>query len=424
MIYPEPYNQMPTAEEAILGMAMYDATARGAMIGALRAENFRVPANRTIFSLIERQHLANRPTDPSTLNALHGQADIAGTLCDIDCKRPITLNPDAFINSLLERDWRDEILNETQKVLSHVERRNDFSIDDLSDKFRARPTATGLGIENPTLVDIADDDLNGRIRDKRAGLKSYLSTGWGQLDAKIHGFGFSTFTVLAGRPGSGKTSLALHFALNALRRNTPTIYCTWEMTEKELLRKMLSSISRVDLAKMLEGDLTDHDVDCYNEARDVFKNYPFTVFNSLPDLETVCAEIRRYKIRKNARLVFVDYLGLIPTRTKHNSPRERMIEITRRMKQLAAELEIPIVGLAQLRRPPPSHQDKAPCKDDLKESGSLEEDADNVLLIWRRYDEATKRFFNNLLIEKARHGETGNIPYKAYFATNSFEEIT
>ena len=423
MSHPEMFSQLPTAEEAILGMAMHDVNARGAMIGALRAENFRVPVNRTIFGLIEKQHQANKPSDPATLNAIHGQGDIAVALCDIEYKRPITLNPDAFINNMLERDWRAEILDETQKVLSQVERRNDFSIDDLSDKFRARPTATGLGIENPRLVEIADDDLNGRIRDKRAGIKSYLSTGWGQLDAKIHGFGFSTFTVLAGRPGAGKTSLALHFALNALKKGTPTIYCTWEMTEKELLRKMLSSISRVELAKMLEGNLTDDDVDKYNEARDVFKNYPFTVFNSLPDLETVCAEIRRYKNRKNARLVFVDYLGLIPTRTKHNSPRERMIEITRRMKQLAAELEIPIVGLAQLRRPPPSMQEKAPCKDDLKESGSLEEDADNVLLIWRRYDAGSNKFFNNLLIEKARHGETGNIPYKAYFATNSFEEM-
>lgn len=413
---------LPSSEEAILGIAMYDSVARGAMVAALRKEHFRVPEHQTIFELIEKQHSKDGPADPATLNAIHGKGDIAGTLCDLDCKRPITLNPDAFINALLERDWRSSVLGETQQVLLSVERQRDVSIDALTEKFRMKPTANGLGIENPALARISFDDLEGRMADRLDGRKSYLSTGWGQLDSLIHGFGFSTFTVLAGRPGAGKTSLALHFALKALEQRTPTAFCTWEMTEKELLRKMLANLSQVGLSKMLEGDLTDEEVDRYKFAWRKFQEYPFVVFNSLPDLDTVCAEITRFVARKNIRLVFVDYLGLIPTRTKHNTPRERMMEITRRLKKLASDLKIPIVGLAQLRRPGTTGNKFAPTKDDLKESGSLEEDADNVVLIWKQEVEKTGRFRNHLLVDKARNGTEGRVEFKADFATNRFWE--
>lgn len=413
-----------TDEEAILGMAMYDGKARAAMLASLNEEHFRVPDHKRVFKLIQGLHSRGMACDPVTLLSADQRRDLAPLLADLDCKRPLTLQPDVFINALLEREWRSRFLNEAGRVVSVAERSPEaLSIDSLNDTFRARPMATGLGVENPDLANIAADDLETRMVDYAEGRRSYISTGWGQLDALIHGFRYGSFTVLAGRPGAGKTSLGLHFALNALFKGVPTLYCTWEMTERELVRKMLSSLGRIPISKLMDGTVSDEEANRYIKAKHDFERLPFVVFQSLPDLDAVCAEVRRYAIRSNAKLAFVDYLGLVPTKTQHKTPRERMIEVTRRMKLLANELEIPIVGLAQLRRPPTKNQNLPPSRDDLKESGSLEEDADNVLLIWRKHDEQTNKFTNTMIVDKARHGTEGRVLFNANFAINSFAEI-
>lgn len=415
----------PNDEEAILGMAMFDEGARRKMLGALQRENFRDAERQTVFALIAAEHSEGRSCEPAKLNSAHGNGDIAMTLCDLDCKRPISLEPDFFINRILERDWYQRFAMEARKLAQTAQTTREVDLSALEKAHREKPTATGKGLENPLLMEIAIDDLEGRILDHQQGRKSYLSTGWGQLDGAIGGWKHGTFSVLAGRPGAGKTSLALHFALNALRQNTTTLFCSWEMTEKELLRKLLAAEGRIPLRKIDQGTVSDEEMDRYARAVEQFKNYPFVVFNALPNIDDVCAEIRRYHQRRNARLVFVDYLGLIQTTTRHNSKREEMIEITRKMKALALELQIPIVGLAQLRRlSQPNGKDRAPSKDDLKESGSLEEDADNVLLLWRKEDDKSGKVQNFMIVAKARHGSEAKIEYHADFSKNQFEEMT
>ncbi|MCE2407671.1 MAG: AAA family ATPase [Pseudomonadales bacterium] len=265
--------------------------------------------------------------------------------------------------------------------------------------------------------------------------RKYLNTGYGRLnELSWGGFRPGHLMVLAGRPGMGKTSFALNLCENVFRQNTgdvTVLFFTLEQRTEEIMLKMLSAISEVPFGKLKTTRLNNKEQKAVEEATESIKEYlsHFIVVN--PDGLTINRMIHAVKQVKRARgrldLVCVDYIGLMqPNEDRQLSSRTLEIaEITRGLKNLANQEEVPILALAQLNRNADSRADQRPRLSDLRDSGSIEQDADMVLMLHHDESEAKELGFKQvkLMVTKNRHGPLGTIDLRFEDQITVFEEI-
>jgi replicative DNA helicase len=242
-----------------------------------------------------------------------------------------------------------------------------------------------------------------------------IPTGFSDLDTKLSGFQKSDLIILAARPSMGKTSLALDIARqSAVEHKTPVGIFSLEMSSQQLVDRMLAAQSNVDAWKMRTGRLSVHnDFELIRAGLDELSRAPIHIDdepgNNILKMRSVA---RRLKNEKGLGLIVVDYLQLmLPTQTKNDNLVQQVTEISRSLKNLARELDVPVLALSQLSRAVESRGGR-PRLSDLRDSGSIEQDADVVMFIHRedKYkDESEKTNIAEILIEKHRNGETGKI---------------
>lgn len=268
-----------------------------------------------------------------------------------------------------------------------------------------------------------------KINNYRAGRVSGVQTGFLKLDNRIGGFRPGTFTLIAGRPGSGKTSLALHFAeFAAIRHNTPVLFFSYEMTREQIGEILAAKRSGVDRLTIRDGRATDNELQRIHRGAGDIERYNIRVFdNASHGVDRIAAITKRHVKRHGLTLVIVDYLQLIPPEDKKATREQQVSAISRGLKRLSMILKIPVVCLAQLNRE--AEDATEPQLKHLRESGALEQDADTVILIYQQPAEDA----DNLLILKVaknRHGETGRAPifrnnqFTAFSESESFNSIT
>ncbi len=257
-----------------------------------------------------------------------------------------------------------------------------------------------------------------------------VPTGFKSLDAKLAGFQKSDLIILAARPSMGKTSLALDIARSvAVNHKIPTLIFSLEMSAQQLIDRMLAAQAQVDAWKLRTGKLTNNDdFDRIRDSLEVLSNAPIFV-DDRPGNNAVSmrSTARRLKSEKNLGLIIVDYLQLMmPTNTKNSDNMvQQVTEISRSLKGLARELDVPVIALSQLSRAVEQRGGK-PRLSDLRDSGSIEQDADVVMFIHRddKYNEnSDKPNIAEIMIEKHRNGPTGRV--ELYFDANksTFIEI-
>ncbi len=242
-----------------------------------------------------------------------------------------------------------------------------------------------------------------------------IPTGFQDLDNKLSGLQKSDLVILAARPSMGKTSLALDIARQtAVDHNTPVGIFSLEMSSQQLVDRMLAAQSNVDAWKMRTGRLSvQNDFDLIRAGLDKLSRAPINIDdqpgNNILKMRSIA---RRLKSEKGLGLIIVDYLQLmVPTQTKSDNMVQQVTEISRSLKNLARELEVPVLALSQLSRAVESRGGR-PRLSDLRDSGAIEQDADVVMFIHRedKYkDDADKTNIAEILIEKHRNGETGKI---------------
>lgn len=242
-----------------------------------------------------------------------------------------------------------------------------------------------------------------------------VPTGFPDIDNKLAGFQKADLIILAARPSMGKTSLALDIARQAaVNHNIPVGIFSLEMSSQQLVDKMLAAQSNVDAWKLRTGKLSrQNDFDALRESLDKLNKAPIHIDdqpgNNLLKMRSMA---RRLKNEHNLGLIVVDYLQLIvPTNTKSDNVVQQVTEISRGLKNLARELDVPVLALSQLSRAVESRGGR-PRLSDLRDSGSIEQDADVVMFIHRedKYkDESEKTNIAEILIEKHRNGETGKV---------------
>lgn len=271
-----------------------------------------------------------------------------------------------------------------------------------------------------------------QLHKREGGTLRGVPTGFKDLDNILAGLQKSDYIILAARPGIGKTTLALDIMRNiAINAKKAVGLFSLEMSSSQLVDRVLCSEANIDLWKLRTGKLSDkgeyNDFTKIQEAMGTLSDAPIfiddTASSTVLEIKT---KARRLQSEHDLGLIIIDYIQLITPTGNQNNPVQQMTEISRSLKALARELDIPVLAISQLSRASEQREDKRPRLSDLRESGSLEQDADVVLLIFREdlaHKSSEKKNIAEIIVAKHRNGPTGNI--ELYFDQNkvSFQNL-
>ncbi|MBR5421672.1 MAG: replicative DNA helicase [Lachnospiraceae bacterium] len=290
----------------------------------------------------------------------------------------------------------NELLEETEKrIFSVVQKR---SVGELT----PTPKIVMHTLEQIDLAARTTGDVTG------------LATGFTDLDHKTTGFRPGNLVLVAARPAMGKTSLVLSILHNiVVRQRKPALMFSLEMSEDELMQRLLSMDSNVDSQKFKTGELSDTEWELLTESGGILAHAPVFLSDRVSNLSEISSIARKYRMEQKVELIVIDYLQLMNSTSRRAESRQQEIsEISRGLKLLAKELGIPIIALSQLSRSVESRTDHRPMLSDLRESGAIEQDADIVLFIYRDEvykPDTDKKNIAEIIISKNRSGPIGTV---------------
>ncbi len=412
------------AEQAVIGSMLTDSNAVMLGVEKLKPANFYREDNKSIFDAIDNLYKKSEPIDLITvkeeLSSMGLFEKIGGMeyLASLPDKVPTTANVEKYINIVKEKATLRNLIS-TANELIDLGYDGTENIEDIMNK--AENKVFNLIQEKDTgEFSAIKDVLIGSFTklEELYNQKSRITgvpTGFIDLDYETAGLHGSELILIAARPAMGKSAFALNIATNAaLKSNVPVALFNLEMSKEQLVDRILCSEAMVDSNKVRTGKLEEDDwnklasvVGPLSEAKIYIDDTPGISVN---DIRTKC---RKLKIEKNIGLIIIDYLQLIQSSSKKSGTREQEIaEISRSLKILAKELNVPVIALSQLSRAVEQRPDHRPMLSDLRESGSIEQDADIVMFLYRDdyYNKDTdKPGISEVIIAKNRSGSTGTI---------------
>jgi replicative DNA helicase len=412
------------AEQSLLGALMLDNQAFDRVISLVGERDFYRDDHRRIFAAIELLLASDKPADMVTVcQALEdagngGKTGGAEYLAKLAQNTPSALNIRLYAELVKEKSVARNLLTITTEVGEKVLKGSDITalleeaesrIFQLRSKRIIKPPTSF-----PELLSKVYQQIDHRYH--RAGNKEItgIPTSFKQLDAMTAGLQRSDLIIVAGRPSMGKTAIAMNIAeYAALEKGIGVAIFSIEMSDEQLVQRMLGSVGRVDQLRLRTGQLTEPDWEALSKAMETLSAAPFFVeeTSSLTIME-LRARARRLK-RENPGLglIIVDYLQLMATQGRSQSDRTVEVgDISRGMKALAKELDIPVMALSQLNRGVDARVNKRPLLSDLRESGSIEQDADLILFLYRDevYTPDTEwKGYAEAIIGKQRNGPVG-----------------
>jgi replicative DNA helicase len=425
------------AEESILSAILFDNEVLHDVIGILQPEDFYRSAHQKIFAATAELYARNEPVDLVTLVTLLrekrqleevGGAEYPAKLVN---SVPLAVNVPHHARIVYEKACLRRLITASNKIARRCfeERGNAEELLDLAEKEifeisnqKIRPAFHPIS----KLITDNFDALEARQHNKE--LVTGVPTGFSRLDIMTAGLQRSDLVILAARPSMGKTALALNIARNAaVSAGRPVAVFSLEMAREQLSMRLLSAEARVDSQRIRSGPLHLEDWDRLHRAAATLHDAPIFI-DDAPDLSAIeiRAKTRRLAKDKGVGLVVIDYIQLMQSRASMERRDLEISDISRSLKGLAKELDIPILALSQLNRKLEERSDKRPQLSDLRESGALEQDADLVLFIYR--DEVYNRDENNpqrgkaeVIVAKHRNGPTGMVPLTFLNAYTRFE---
>ena len=419
------------AEQSVLGAVFISPETMASLADELVPDDFYKPANKIVFktmlSLLEK----GEPIDATTMvSALTNQGDISNIgginyVVELVNSTPTSKNVEHYAKLVKEKATLRKVIADLSDSLSSAYQ-GDVSIGDIITKTEKSlldisNQNTGTGFRN--VADILDTHMQiVETRSQTDGFVTGLSTGFIGLDKITTGLHEGNLIIIAARPAMGKTALALNIAKHvATMERKPAVIFSLEMGAEELIERMVASEGMVPAYHLKTGNLSTDEWKRLVHAQSNLYDVPIFVDDT--------AGIRISEIRSKARklsqemgglgIIIIDYLQLI-TGSKRENRQQIVSEISRELKILAKDLRVPVIALSQLSRSVEQRQDKRPMLSDLRESGSIEQDADIVAFLYRdayyQKEQADSQEANNvtdLILEKNRHGSLGTV--KLYF---------
>lgn len=328
---------------------------------------------------------------------------------------PHSANAEYHAGIVRELSMRRRLILESEKTIREAyDRTNDKTAEQIAADAEERIfSITDRGDStDPQEIDIINDEVMERLAKREQGEVSGVPSGYDDLDDVISGFSKGSLVILAGRPSMGKTALGMNIVEHAAHLGARVLVVSLEMSAIELGERFLVARARVDGQRVREGNISTHDRRALNEAKTWLRATGRVVIDDSPvrRVADVAANARRVAARQGLDLVVIDYIQLLEPSTGAKSSRQEQVgDISRRLKLMAKSLGVPVLALSQLNRQCEARDDKRPRMSDLRESGSLEQDADLVLMLHRPefYDQDNQPGVAELIVAKNRNGRTG-----------------
>ncbi|MDO5037847.1 MAG: replicative DNA helicase [Tissierellia bacterium] len=408
-------------EVAILGAMMVAKESITQAIEILKREDFYYEAHRQIFDAIVSLYNRNESVDLITVSSLLEKKkklqEVGGAtyLASLTASVGAISSTEAYCNIVKEKATLRALIESGSEIVAEAYEDSE-EVDAIIERAEKRIFDITQGNHRQGLVPIKEVALETfASMEKRAanpGKLTGLTTGFSDLDYKLSGLQPSDLILLAARPSMGKTALMVNIAVNAaLKGNASVAMFSLEMSKHQLSQRIISSMSHVDLMKIISGDLSVEDwqkvIDVMPHVADLAIEIDDTA--GITPLE-VKAKCRRLKAERGLDLIVIDYLQLMEVGGRSESRQQEISSISRALKGVAKELEVPLIALSQLSRAPELRSDHRPILSDLRESGAIEQDADIVLFLYRDdyYDpESELQNIGEVIIAKHRNGPTG-----------------
>ena len=413
------------AEQSLVGGLMLNKAAWDKVADVVTAEDFYRNDHRIIFTAIAQLVEDGNPCDVVTVSEFLEQRndlDKAGGLeylAALANETPGAANARAYANIVRERAMLRSLINAGNEISGNAFATDGRSASDLVDEaerrvfaiaekgararagFRSLKQILPEAVDRIDLLHQSDGDITG------------ISTGYTEFDKLTAGLQGGDMVIIAGRPSMGKTTLALNIAENAaIGSKIPTAIFSMEMPSQQLAFRMIASLGRVDQSHLRTGRFPDEDWSRINTAVQLMSDAPIFIDDSAGLSPTeIRARARRLHREHGLGLIVVDYLQLMQVPGNKENRATEISEISRSLKALAKELDLPVVALSQLNRGVEQRTDKRPVMSDLRESGALEQDADLIVFIYRDevYNRETlKKGIADISIAKQRNGPIGD----------------
>lgn len=411
------------AEQSVIGSMIMDRDAIIAASEIVVGSDFYENQYSILFDTMVELFNEGKPVDLVTLQDRLKEKDVPPQLCSLEfirdlvtsvptsanvryyaqivkekavLRRLIKISEAAANDCYLDKEKLDTILEKTEKQIFDV--------------VQNRNTKEFTSIKEAVLRTI--DSIEAAA--KNQGSVTGIATGFYDLDYKTAGFQPSDLILIAARPSMGKTAFVLNIAeYVAIKSNITTVVFSLEMSQDQLVKRMLSMNSRVDSQAIRTGSLSGEEWSDLMESARIIGNSNLIIDDtSAISVSEVRSKCRKLKLEKNLGLVIIDYLQLMSGSKKSESRQQEISEISRSLKSLAREINVPVVALSQLSRAVESRPDKRPLLSDLRESGAIEQDADVVMFIYRDdyYNhDSEEPGVSEIIIGKQRNGPIGTV---------------
>lgn len=415
------------AEEAVLGAILANPMTLSRVVEALTPESFYKPANKTIYDAILSLYAKNEAIDILTVSEyLKGidKLEIVGGrayINDLALNVITTTNIEFYAKIVQEKAIRRSLINAGSEIVTMAyENESTESTLDNAEKLifniASQKTTNDLTpVKDIVLTSYEQIEYRYNNKDELTG----TATGFYELDSMTSGLQKSDLVILAARPSMGKTAFVLNLAQNvALRANRGVAIFSLEMPKGQLVKRMLCSEAEVDMQRVNSGHMQSKDWEKLTMAMNNFTDAPIYIDDTgsvtVMDIRAKCRRLAMEE--KNLGVIIIDYLQLMEggSGSNPNDRNQQISAISRGLKTLARELEVPIIALSQLSRAVESRTDKRPMLSDLRDSGAIEQDADIVMFIYRdeyyNREESENRGKAELIVAKHRNGPVGNVP--------------
>jgi len=434
----------PEAEVSVLGGMLIDRDAVARSVEIIRDSMFYREAHRRLYRAMVRLFERGDVIDVITLSEdlkKTGELEAAGGLpylAELLDAVPTAANIEFHAKIVREKALLRHLIEAASIIIRDVYDQGERSVEQVLDEAEQRIFKVAQSHDRGGFLWIKEilwptfEHIE-RLQESKSGITG-VSTGFPDIDRLTSGLQKGDLCIVAGRPSMGKTAWVMNVAQNAaIEHNIPVALFSLEMSKEQLVQRMLCSEGRVDSQRLRRGELTDEEYKRLAAAAGHLNTAPVWIDDSPGStVLEMRAKARRLKAETDIGLLVIDYMQLMASHGRTESRVQEVSEISRGLKALARELEVPVVALSQLSRAPEQRTDRRPQLSDLRESGSIEQDADLVMFLYRpEYYYGTVDKDGNslegkaeLVISKQRNGPTGTVELFFHKAYTRFDSVT
>ncbi|NBV40808.1 replicative DNA helicase [bacterium] len=425
------------AEKAVLGAVLLHDESLANVTELLQASDFYVPAHQLIYQAMVDLSMANKRIDMITLHnqlEITGHLDAAGGmvyLLSLQEDIPMVGMIDHHAQIIKAKSVLRQLINSSVSIITNCYSQQEQDISEIIDQaeqtiFKVAHQQTQQNFVQLNIWLKKTFQHLSSIKSSNKGITGITSQ-FRILDQMTSGFQKGDLIILAARPSMGKTALSLNIAMNAARQGAAVGYFSLEMSAEQLTLRLLSTESGIAHQSIRNATISSEEwIELTHVAADLADMKFFIDDSAGCTLMEVRAKARKLKAQGALDIIVIDYLQLLHTNKKHENRHQEVSEISRSLKALAKELQVPIIALSQLSRAVDSRMDKRPMLSDLRESGAIEQDADVIMFLYRdvQYNPDTQNpNLAELIIGKQRNGPTGTIPLHFVRELTKFENL-